>query len=255
MAVIQLAGVPAEVVGEPGPAGPVVVLLHGFNMRAADLAPFGAALRVPARFVFPEGLVDLDPLPGRAWWRRDLPAGAERLTQGKPRDLSATTPAGLYRARKRLAAVLREIQAVWRPRQLVLGGFSQGAMLACDTALHTKQRLAGLALLSGARLCAPVWRPLLPRLEATPVFKSHGRSDPELCFSAAESFHRDLVAAGADVSWIPFDGGHEISLVVLYHLRRFLMKCFNGQDARPPEAAMPVPRLADCRGAIGPDSR
>ena len=52
-------------------------------------------------------------------------------------------------------------------RRLVLGGFSQGAMLAMDVALHTERALAGLVLMSvtssmrqiliGFVLLAAVW--------------------------------------------------------------------------------------------------
>ena len=43
---------------EPPQAQADVVMLHGRNMRAADLAPFAHSLGLPARFIFPDA-----PLP------------------------------------------------------------------------------------------------------------------------------------------------------------------------------------------------
>ena len=51
---------------------------------------------------------------------------------------------------------------------------------------------------------------------------SHGTHDTDLAFAAGEAlrdFHRN---SQARVTWQPFDGGHEIPLVVWRALRRFL---------------------------------
>src|ERR1700691_6584657 len=74
-----------------------VVVLHGREMEAADLAPFAHALGVAARFIFADG-----PLPGngrgRAWWTIDSEARARALANG-PLDLAATEPTGRTEAR------------------------------------------------------------------------------------------------------------------------------------------------------------
>jgi phospholipase/carboxylesterase len=43
-----------------------------------------------------------------------------------------------------------------------------------------------------------------------PVLMSHGRHDQLLPFSASETLRDKLRAAGAEVEWIEFPGGHEI---------------------------------------------
>jgi phospholipase/carboxylesterase len=45
--------------------------------------------------------------------------------------------------------------------------------------------------------------------------QSHGRHDPLLPFSIAQALRDDLTAAGAQVDWIEFAGGHEIPPPVL----------------------------------------
>lgn len=227
MPVIRLAGLDVlsagRALGEPGPA---VVLLHGLTMTAADLSPFGESLGMGVRFLFPEGPIDLTTSGsrGRAWFPMDETSRAEALARGVARDLSHAPLPGLAEGRERLLAFLDALDAAARPDPLVIGGFSQGAMLTCDVLLHEPHRAAALVLLSGARVTAARWAPLLPRLAGVPVFQSHGRQDPDLAFAAAASLKDDLKAAGADVTWVPFDGGHEIPLVVWRELRRFLAR-------------------------------
>jgi len=69
------------------------------------------------------------------------------------------------------------------------------------------------------------------------IFQSHGRQDRELSFSAAESLHSDLSAAGAQITWVPFDGGHEIPLPVLRALKKFIRATMQGPWPPPGEQA------------------
>jgi phospholipase/carboxylesterase len=206
-----------------GDGGPLVVLLHGFMGETADLEPFARSLGIDARFAFPPGLVDLASrgLRGRAWWPIDIDARAAALSRG-PRDLSGFFPEGLGEARAFLGDYLDVLSRDAPDRPLVLGGFSQGAMLSCDLALRTPRSLAGLVVFSGARIAATDWAPLYSNRSGLPVFVSHGRRDDDLSFSAAESFQADLSASGWQVTWCPFDGGHEIPLVVWRSFKRWL---------------------------------
>jgi phospholipase/carboxylesterase len=66
------------------------------------------------------------------------------------------------------------------------------------------------------------WLPHRDRLRDFPVFISHGNNDSDLAFSAGERL-RDFVLEGpARLTWVPFEGGHEIPLVVWRGLRKFL---------------------------------
>jgi len=213
---------PVEPVAAPKP--PLVVLLHGFSMRADDLAPFGASMGLPAVFVFPEGPIDLTArgLDGRAWWMIDVAARDAALSRGDDRDLSTQRPGGLSAAREGLLKLIEDVQRAWPDRPVFLGGFSQGAILTLDTVVRTGFRPAGLILLSGARVDAAALAPRLGQLHGIPIFQSHGRGDRELSFAAAESLRNELVTAGAAVQWWPFDGGHEIPLPVLRALKKFI---------------------------------
>jgi phospholipase/carboxylesterase len=110
------------------------------------------------------------------------------------------------------------------PGPLVLGGFSQGAMMALDVALQRDSKPAGLILMSGTLLAESVWGPRFSRLAGLPVLMSHGRHDQLLPFSASEALRDKLRAAGANVEWIEFAGGHEIPPVVVDAASTFLQK-------------------------------
>ena len=182
---------------------PTVVLLHGFGAPGDDLVPLGSHLGAPGRFVFPAAPLAIE-WGGRAWWMIDLSLfepGARRT------DRRAEIPDGLAEAR---AAVLEVIAAQPADRPLVLGGFSQGAMLALDVALHVERKLAGLVLWSPTFIAEPVWTPRFARLADLPIALSHGRQDPLLPFAMTEALRDQLVSSGARVDWRPFDGGHEI---------------------------------------------
>ena len=219
---IELAGLRVTAVGERASARAVVVLLHGFQMEPGDLVPFAHSLGLPAWFLFPEAPLAASPR-GRAWWHID-PALRDAAIARGPRDFAGQHPPDLPAARARLGALLDEVAAHAAGRPLVVGGFSQGGMLACDTLLRAPRRLAAMALLSASRIAASEWPPHLAsdRLRGLPVLVSHGEKDPDLAFSAGIALRDALIDAGADVTWVPFDHGHEIPLVVWRRLRKLV---------------------------------
>jgi phospholipase/carboxylesterase len=230
----EIGGLATTLVGDPATAALTVVLLHGFAMEPADFTPFAHSLGIPGLFLFPRAPLDAFPEPGgaargRSWWPSDPIVRARSLKLG-PRDFVDEHPAGLLEARHALgqfvnAALTLTAGAGREPRPTVMGGFSQGGMVVCDWLLHEPRALAGLVLLSSSRIAYDQWKPLLTSGDAVrglPVFASHGRADRDLAFAAGEGLRDCLSDAGADVTWQPFDGGHEVPLVVWRHLRKFL---------------------------------
>jgi len=216
-------------VGAPAPAALTAILLHGFGAPGDDLVPLAQAIDAPpgTRWVFPEAPLELPGLYGdsRAWWMLDL-ARIERALAGIVEDRTDEVPDGLDDARDSVAAVVREFHH-GGSRRIVLGGFSQGAMLALDTALHIDTPIAGLVLMSGTRINAAAWRARLDRVRGMPIVMAHGTRDPLLPFAAAVALRDELRGAGADVDWIEFDGGHEIPPAVLAGVSRLLARAAN----------------------------
>lgn len=215
--------------GRGGGTGPVVVILHGFGAPGDDLVPLWQVIDAPGttRFVFPVAPLAL-PMgmfgEGRAWWMLDMERLNRDVAAGRFRDLSGDVPEGLSEARGHLLAMLDEMERKLEapPQRTILGGFSQGAMLACDTVLRNDRPFAGLVLLSGTLLAKDEWLPLMPTRKALPVLQSHGSQDPLLPHQLAEELRDHLTQAGLIVDWISFQGGHEIPPIVLQRLGHFL---------------------------------
>jgi phospholipase/carboxylesterase len=228
--------------GKDGEKGSLtIVLLHGFGAPGDDLvglAPELSSVREGGcgphvELVFPEALHTLqelmiqsaDRIPSeiRAWWMIDL----EALERGERGDRSAEVPPGMAAARDAVNAMLDALAAE-RARQgrsfrLVLGGFSQGAMLAVDVALAKPERaLEGLVLLSGTMLAEDLWVPRMAARKGLPVFQSHGRVDTILPYAGGDRLRHELVAAGLDVTFDPFDGPHTIPGPTLRRLSDWL---------------------------------
>lgn len=223
---------------EGGGEGPVVVLMHGFGAPGSDLVGLWRALSVPRdiRFVFPEGPLSLGASmvgESRAWWMLDMERVQRAQLTGETLDRSEDVPEGLPPARQAVIELLDAVQERLgvRSDQVVLGGFSQGAMLALDVALRDARPLAGLVQLSSTLIARSEWEPRMASRAGLPVLQSHGRRDPLLAFDAAESLRDLLEQAGLEVTWVPFQGAHEIPLPVVDALGRFLARRFDSREA------------------------
>lgn len=221
---LDIAGLTTRIVGD----GPLtVVLLHGFGAPGDDLVSLASLWDGPFRFVFPAAPLELQGYGGgRAWWMIDLASLEQDIAMGKPRNRSAEIPEGLADVRGQMLRFLDMLQARYSiPNdKLVLGGFSQGAMLALDVALHREAPPAALVLMSGTIIAEPEWSPHYGKLANVPVVQSHGRHDALLPFAIAESLRDKLRAAGAKVDWHQFVGGHEIPPAVIHAVGEQLAK-------------------------------
>lgn len=207
-----------------GPAQPevVVVICHGFGAPGDDLVPVGGELAellgsdaTRVRFVFPAAPLALDRygIPGgRAWWPIDMLQLQTAIEQGEFRDLRRDCPEMLPEARRLLITLLDEIRAeTGLPlSRFVLGGFSQGSMLATDVALHLPEAPGGLIVWSGTLLCEEQWSKLAPARSGLRVVQSHGYEDPILPFAAAEWLRDLFIGAGLIVEFLAFHGSHQI---------------------------------------------
>lgn len=206
----------------PAACRSVLVMLHGYAMDAGQLAPLARAMGLSAALYFPRGLHP-GAQGGRCWWPLSEERRRASLAQG-PRDLFLEYPTGREAARHALRTVIQHARANYPGLPLLLAGFSQGGMLACDALLHETVTADALALLSCSRLAIDEWRPRWPRLRGLPVLVAHGRHDADLSFAAGEALRDELRAAGADLTWIDFDGGHEIPLPVWRSIKRLMQR-------------------------------
>jgi phospholipase/carboxylesterase len=220
--------------GRGDAGGPAILLCHGFGAPGDDLVGLGRALDVGrgVRWFFPEAPIVIDfggGMTGRAWWEIDLGSLVEAQARGDMLRLAKEDPPGVATARGLLEETLDELErahGVARDK-LVIGGFSQGAMLATEVALNAERPFAGLAVLSGALLARERWSKLaIARGAAIHAFLTHGKADPMLPFGGGEALRDLLTASGADVTWVAHGGQHEIPPPALDGLVNFARAAF-----------------------------
>jgi len=213
-----------------GGGGPAVLLCHGFGASGDDLVSLHRVVEATPglRWFFPEAPLSVDlgmGMAGRAWWPIDMVKLQVAMQRGLHRDLQEEQPEGMDAAADALRGCIDALEAehgVERSR-LVIGGFSQGSMVTTEVALHAEKPFAGLVALSGTLLCRSRWKAAAEaRGAALSVYQSHGRFDPILPFAGAEGLRDLLTAAGAQVTFRPFGGQHEIPYPVLEGLGAFL---------------------------------
>jgi len=204
---------------EGGGDGPLLLLMHGYGAPGEDLVPLARQLAVgkDVRFAFPAAPLVLETgvapeAAGRAWWPIDMGELQRAVMQHDYATLTGRVPVGLSEARSQVVALLDALErdhGVSRDK-LVLGGFSQGAMLATDVTLHAERPPAALAILSGSLIAKAEWLPLMKARAGLPVLQSHGRTDPVLSYEIAEMLRQELLSAGLAVEFVAFNGGHGI---------------------------------------------
>lgn len=212
---------------EKDPAAPWVILFHGYGADAGDLSSLGDLIptRTPMNYLFPEGPLEVPIGPGwtgRAWWNIDMAAIQRDMAAGIERDTSDQVPAGLPKARELALGLIDRLGVPWN--RLVLGGFSQGAMLAVDLALHAPEAPLGLAILSGSLVNKADWMAHAPNRKGLEFFQCHGKSDMVLPFKNAQRLETLLTQAGLKGRLQPFAGAHEIPPDCIHQLGLYLQK-------------------------------
>jgi phospholipase/carboxylesterase len=201
-----------RIVGETKSPELLCVLCHGYGAPGDDLVPFAAELAHHGiAFAFPEAPIELG-FGGRAWWNIDVGRYANAIAAGTLDELMDETPDGLADARKKLREAVDELSVHTKlpMSKIVLGGFSQGAMLTTDLALRLDEAPAALVVMSGTLVCRPEWTKLAPKRKGLQVLQSHGEQDPLLPYSIALELHRMLLGAGLAVDFVSFRGGHGV---------------------------------------------
>lgn len=210
-----------EVQGDPN--APTIVLFHGYGADMNDLAPLAGAIQAPknSNWYFPNGHLSI-PLgahsEGRAWF----PIPLAELQAGSSIDLADQVPPGMKKARETARAFIEKLSVA--PSKLILGGFSQGAMLATDVMLHMEEPPAGLALMSGTLVNRAEWAELARARAGFRFFQAHGARDQVLSFANAQKLEKLFRDAGWVGQLQRFEGAHEIPSEVLIQMGAYVRK-------------------------------
>jgi phospholipase/carboxylesterase len=197
------------------PAG-AIVLLHGRGTSEQDLIPLLDVFDPRERLVgaFPRGPLELPPI-GYHWYV------VEEVGYPDPASFTATF--------ERLGAWLAELaERTGVPiERTVLGGFSQGAVMAWALALGPgRPRPAGIPAMSGFIPKVPDFELQLGGLAGLPVAITHGVDDPVISVELGRQARDRAKAGGADVAYRETDVPHIVDPRLIPGLVDWLDKRF-----------------------------
>lgn len=199
---VAFAGVPLE------QAEHIIVLLHGYGAQGDDLVGLENEINAGERaaFVYPAAPLTLES-GGLAW--------------------SQFNGEGFESSYQRLRSFMNDLNTKYPDRRVVVGGFSQGAMMASNLLAEASLQIDGMLLYS---LYLALARPPHVGQSLPKVFLAHGRSDQVLPLSESEQMRDALRSNGYDVTWFPFDGGHTIPSSVINASNRFLSEIWGTSE-------------------------
>ncbi|HEX8904770.1 MAG TPA: alpha/beta hydrolase-fold protein, partial [Longimicrobiaceae bacterium] len=155
---------------------PLVVLMHGRGADRFDLLGLADALAPDAVVACPEA-----PWPGMPWGYG--PGWAWYRFMGR----NVPEPGSFEGSQEALAEFLAELpsQLAIRTGTLVLGGFSQGGVMAMAYALRNPGTVPLVMNFSGFLAQHPSVRPAPETVAGTRFFWGHGTMDPQIPFELA----------------------------------------------------------------------
>ncbi|GAB6091247.1 alpha/beta hydrolase [Spirochaeta dissipatitropha] len=213
-------------------------LLHGFGADAHDLMSLSNEMHTSAvvDYLYPQAPYEIvmnGMKNGTAWFPRNEPEIMKALTGDYFLGLSRIDPPDMKLSADELLAFIEDTGMDWS--KIILGGFSQGAMIAVETALRAPKPPAGLMILSGALVARERWAALASELPSrwgkdiqVPVYQSHGRQDAILDIVGAEELQELLSESGVFCGELAyFSGPHTIPFEILKDIAAFIDETAN----------------------------
>ena len=203
--------------------GATIIVLHGLGADGTDFEPIAQELDLaaigPVRFVFPHAPIRPVTINNgfrmRAWY--DI-VGTDLVRREDEAGLR-----GSLAAVEELLAL--EKQRGVLPHRIVLAGFSQGAAMALLTGLRHRDRLAGIAALSGyLPLAATTAAERSDTNARIPIFMAHGVQDNVVAIERGRASQAALAALGYPVRWHEYPIAHSVNMEEIADLNRWLLE-------------------------------
>lgn len=192
-----------------------VVFLHGRGTTGEDLMPLADEIALPSlRWIFPDApLPFLEDFDGRMWF-------------ASPPDQQG----GIIKSRSLLFELLNQLieKEQTPPQQIVLMGFSQGAVMSLDVGLRFPKRLAGLVAMSGF-LPSPETIPAekSPASAEMPILLVHGTGDDVVNVDGSRQALDVFRKEGYTVDLQEYAMGHQVIPEEILLIRNHLTKLLN----------------------------
>jgi len=193
---------------------PLVILMHGRGADANDLADLAPMIDGGYRFVFPNAAKPFEPMPGYSFgwsWFDGWPPEGDSIVQSRT---------------KLLALIDELVERYPTPEgKIAVSGFSQGGMMAIDVGFRTKQKIAGIVVMSGA-----IYEADMPDLRARrelPMLLIHGTEDEMIPVLDARRTRHILEEHGLTPEYHEFPMGHHVTPESMEVVADFLRRCFS----------------------------
>lgn len=207
------------------PAAASVIWLHGLGADGHDFAPIVPMLRMPSvRFVLPHAGTRPVTINGgfvmRAWY-----------------DILALDFSGVRESERHIRESAEQISALIERERLrgipseriALVGFSQGGAMALHVGVRERERLAGIAVLSGYLVLGGNTLPeeRSAANSTTPMLFCHGSKDPVVPVFLGKAAHDQLKALDPErpLEWHDYPMGHEVCPEELTVIAKWLRAC------------------------------
>jgi phospholipase/carboxylesterase len=167
-----------------------LVLLHGLGADENDLMGLAPYLDSRLKIVCPRAPLQ-SPWGGYSWFATDVSEEGLSIDEGD--------------ARNSLGKLKEFLESLEGP--ILLGGFSQGAMMSLGILLEHGNLVEGVVGMSGG------WLPCFAAnaLQLKPVLMTHGRQDPLVPFSFGQTSAQRLTELGLPVEFRAYNMPHTIS--------------------------------------------
>ncbi|MES2560787.1 MAG: alpha/beta fold hydrolase [Bacteroidota bacterium] len=190
---------------------PLLIMLHGYGSNEQDL--MGLVKYLPTHLLVVAARAPISLSAGSyAWYRMDLSSG-KPVYDVKEAEL----------ARQTMLNFIDEVKTTYNASEVLLMGFSQGAIMSYSVALTQPQKIKGIVALSGriltdidAHLASP------EELKKMNIFIGHGTSDQVLPFYNSEAAFLKCKNAGTNVVFKEYSMGHEISFAEVSDIQQWL---------------------------------
>lgn len=202
-----------------------IFMFHGYGASMNDLFGLADVISTNDKYdwIFPNGPISV-PLgmfmEGRAWFPVDMAALEQAMMSGSHRSFEDKCPDEFKNV---LPIALKFVESFYdQYDEIIIGGFSQGAMVTSHLTSLGVEKLKGLILFSGTLIAKDM---LLENIEGKnyiPFFQSHGKQDPVLNFSESMKLFELLKLSRFQGEFVPFDGAHEIPQIVVNKVSDFI---------------------------------
>ena len=180
----------------------LLVLMHGVGSNEQDL--FGLAPHIPPQFAVLSLRAPYTLGPGAfSWFDFAIePGGGRRIDTAQEAASRAQLAQALQSASQQLGIP---------PERVVVGGFSQGGIMALSLLL-TRPELMGAALVWHSRMLPQVLAHSAPpaALRGKKLWLSHGTHDDVIPLAQAQAIARHVQTLPVELTYREFAGAHEL---------------------------------------------